>query len=44
MKRLLLVALVATLMLVTTSANVFAQDEDCPCGFDEEGECIPCDE
>lgn len=47
MKRLLLMALVAMMLAVTASTNVLAGDEDevgCPCGVDEEGQCLPCPE
>jgi hypothetical protein len=44
MKRLLLLALVAMMVAVTTSTKALAQEEEeCPCGVDEEGQCIPCD-
>ncbi len=44
MKRFLLLAMMAILLAVTTSANVLAQEEECPCGVDEEGQCIPCED
>ena len=45
MKRFLMLVL-AIFMLTATALPSFAQDmeEECPCGADEEGECIPCEE
>ena len=45
MKKFLMLVL-AVLVLTATTLPSFAQeaDDECPCGADEEGECIPCDE
>lgn len=45
MKRFLMLVL-AVCMLSAVALPSFAQDadEDCPCGYDEEGACLPCEE
>lgn len=45
MKKLLLLA-VAVLMLTMSIATplMALDDETCPCGQDDKGECLPCDE
>jgi len=45
MKKLLMLVLVMFIASATT-LPCFAQDveDECPCGTDEEGLCLPCDE
>ena len=45
MKRFLMLVL-AIFMLTATALPSFAQEmeDECPCGADEEGECLPCEE
>ncbi len=47
MKKLLLLTAMVMMLAVMATTNVMATDEEdseCPCGMDEEGECLPCDE
>ncbi len=45
MKRLLMLVL-AVVMLTAVTLPSFAQDveDECPCGYDEDGECLQCEE
>ena len=45
MKKFLMLVL-AVFMVTAAALPSFAQemDDECPCGVDEEGECLPCDE
>ncbi len=44
MKKALALMVIALLTVLLVSPPLFAQDaEECPCGVDEYGDCIPCD-
>lgn len=44
MKKALALMVIALLTVLLVSPTLFAQDaEECPCGVDEYGDCIPCD-
>lgn len=35
--------LMIALMLLALSSAALAQDDECSCGYDEEGLCLPCE-
>ncbi len=45
MKKLLFLAVTMVVLFMSTANTLMAQEEEgCPCGEDEMGECLPCDE
>lgn len=45
MKKLLFCAVATAMLLASVATPLKADDpEQCPCGADEMGECLPCDE
>jgi hypothetical protein len=44
MKRFLVLFILAMAVVMSISLKIMAQEDDCPCGTDEDGKCIPCDE
>ena len=46
MKKLLLLAVASTLLIMGTAKTLLAEDTDdvCPCGQDDMGDCLPCDD
>lgn len=44
MKKILILTITAIILTLGISSKLMAQAEDaCPCGYDEDGECVPCD-
>jgi hypothetical protein len=45
MKKLLLCAVAIAMLLASMATSLRAEDTDeCPCGTDDMGKCLPCDE
>lgn len=43
MKRMVLSLLAVIMLVAGLSATVFAEDDVCQCGTDEDGACLPCE-
>ena len=44
MKKYLLLALAGLMVVMALSTNALAIEDECDCGADENGVCLPCDD
>lgn len=46
MKKALMLVLAALMLVASLAGTSIAQEDDetCPCGYDDDGVCLPCDQ